>query len=192
MGQFNKLQFLQICYVIDLNFASVSSNMGWKWIFDPKFNRKIQMEVWTQVSREILRFAQRTDKFFTIKRSLGQRKFRQHLNMINCPDIHDVWTSFCGLGGTRYVCHFSHNLRRNDYRDQICLPFWWQKGLDMIAISVLFGTRYVCHLSRFELGIPALFSKLKIHFQQSTFASGQETNVSQEMEFHFWKYSRHT
>ena len=57
--------------------------------------------------------------------------------------------------------------------DLICLLCWWKMGQNMLAISVLFGTRYACHLFSKELGMLAMFSKLKIYFLQSIFTSSQ-------------------
>ena len=89
-------------------------------------SKNYKKEVWAQVSREILRFGQRTDKLFTLKRGLDQRKFKQHFIMINCPDIHDVWTyvwtSFCGIGEGELGMFAI--LVINDYGDQMVQSDW--------------------------------------------------------------------
>ena len=55
-------------------------------------------------------------------------------------------------------------------------------SLDMLAISVMIETKYACHVEKKETKhdchinfvlVQVCFSKLKIHFLQSTFTSGQ-------------------
>ena len=81
--------------------------------------------------------------------------------------------------GTRHACHIQNKM------DQVCLPYKFFWGLDMLAMLGILGTRYACHDDKkwdqtclpyqFCLGpdMPAIFSKIKIYFMQSIFTSGQ-------------------
>ena len=65
---------------------------------------------------------------------------------------------------TRHACHIQNKM------DQVCLPYKFFCGLDMLAISFMIGTMYACHVHKkgdqtclpyqfwFGPGMPAIFS----------------------------------